>query len=195
MIHSEIETGMPFSPDAFDLTLLFLVAANLVGIAVYAFRIRLRTRRKKRDVAAIKATIVEYFRRSGVGVSVGCTSLGGSARFTAFVESEPMKRFRLSHIVEITLREHVRKTCNLELEKIYWRFPIKDASKGMAEDRAEADTDSDDYINEGLEHYRHVPQPEVTELPWEHFEEVATIDRENIERQKNTAAQEAQRSA
>jgi hypothetical protein len=87
-----------------------------------------------------------------------------------------MKRFRLSHIIEMTLREHVRKTCNLELDRIYWRFPVKEAAPNQAStvgEEALKKESSDEYINEGLENYRHIPQPEVTELPWETFEQMS----------------------
>jgi hypothetical protein len=167
--------------DAIRLIFLLLVVVNVIGILGYVASIKLRARRDKRDAAAIAKTIGDYFRKSGVGVSVDCSRVPGSRHFTVVIESEPMKRFRLSHIIESTLREHVRKTCALEVEKVYWRFPIKDAAQDNAPVHG-----SDEYINEGLEHYRHVPKPEVTELPWEHFEKMATIERE----QKTPAAQE-----
>ncbi|MGH8808351.1 MAG: hypothetical protein ACREX0_10775 [Noviherbaspirillum sp.] len=184
---------MSFNADAVTLTLAALVAALFLGILAYASSVKLKAARNRRDIAVIRAAIVDYFRRSGVQVSADCVSFDGNRHFTAVVESEPMKRFRLSHIIEMTLREHIRKTCALELDKIYWRFPIKEATQAVAVPSQAADRQadnetagnggkkpgeaSDEYINEGLEHYRHIPKPEVTELPWETFEEVATIGR------------------
>lgn len=192
---------MSVNVDAVTLILLAVLAALVIGILAFASSVKVKAQRAQRHSALIRTTIIEYFRRSGVQVSVDCTRFDGSSRFTAVVESEPMKRFRLSHIIEMTVREHVRKTCGLELEKIYWRFPIKEAAQavvaastdtvaakngengsgnhadtGAAPEKAEEI--SDEYINEGLEHYRHIPKPEVTELPWEHFEEVSTIGRD-----------------
>jgi hypothetical protein len=178
---------MPFPPDALQLTLLLLVAANVIGLVAYVLSAKRRVRHQKSKTAAISASIAEYFRKSGVEVVVDCTSVLQNDRFTAFIESEPMKRFRLSHIIEMTVRDHVRKTCDLELEKIYWRFPIKEGQRA-AMDEAKPDQNSDEYINEGLDHYRHIPQSEVTELPWEQFEEVVTIDRHK------TATQETRRN-
>jgi hypothetical protein len=176
---------MSSSVDAITLTLLAVVAVLVAGIVAFVAKNRLQAARKQRNIIAIRATIIDYFRRSGVEVSADCTDFRGNGAYVAIVESEPMKRFRLSHIIEMTLREHVRKACDLELDKIYWRFPIKEAAQsapGTAErdddktDRAEtkAPAPSDDYINEGLEHYRHIPKPEVEELPWESFEQVTT---------------------
>jgi hypothetical protein len=197
---------MSFNVDAVTLTLIALLAAMLVGIFSYVAVAKAKARRAKRDKAAIRAAIIDYFRRSGVQVSVDCTSLGTDGRFTLVVESEPMKRFRLSHIIEMTLREHVRKTCGLELDKVYWRFPIKEAEQSavmataagaaagtapatapgsVAPGQQKPEETSDEYINEGLENYRHIPKPEVTELPWETFEQMATFERDKDGRQGN----------
>jgi len=183
---------MSFSADAVTWTLLAVVAALVVGILAFTVRSQLRARRSRRDVSAIRATIIDYFRRSGVEVAADCTGFRENGAFIAIIESEPMKRFRLSHIIEMTVRDHVYKTCGLKLEKIYWRFPIKEATQAgagaapsAAADEAAADAASqprelsDDYINEGLEHYRHIPKPEVEELPWESFEQVTTGGRQS----------------
>jgi hypothetical protein len=165
---------MSFQIDTTNLVLLLVIAAIVIGIGAYLASIRMKARREQRNIAVITAAIVEYFRKTGVQVSAGCTRLVGSDRYTAVIESEPMKRFRLSHIIEMTVRDHVRKTCGLELEKIYWRFPIKEGAQ-RATDSADGDhKEGDEYINEGLEHYRHIPKVEATELPWEHFEQVSS---------------------
>lgn len=137
--------------------------------------ILLRRYREKKQTKMVTETIIDYFLRSGVEVSVGCVSLLRDKRFTVFIESEPMKRFRLSHIIEATLRDYVQKTCGFGVEKIFWRFPIKQAAVSPnTEGNAGAVQNEDDYINEGLVHYKHLPKMEVTELPWETFEEVST---------------------
>ena len=181
--------------------IVLLAAASILVALAYVAILKYRIRRGKRHIAAVSATIIDYFRRSGVDVSVGSVSLSGDKRFTAFIESEPMKRFReaghgraprlhtnfrLSHqgvalnTGEATLREHVLRFCGLELDKVYWRFPIKETARNPAvtEDAlkpGKRPEDTDEYINEGLVHYKHLPKVEVTELSWENFEEVNTI--------------------
>ena len=171
---------MPFNADPVTLTLLLLLAAIVVGVAVFVAKGRMKARREEKSSAAVTAAIRDYFRRSGVEVSVSCARLSPGGRFTALLESEPMKRFRLSHIIEMAVRDHVRKTCGLELDKVYWRFPVKEvaqaaAASGAAEAAKPAES-ADEYINEGLEHYKYIPKVEATELSWEHFEQVATTD-------------------
>jgi type II secretory pathway pseudopilin PulG len=178
---------MSFNVDAVTLTLLAVLAALIIGILAYISAAKAKASRARRHATLIRNTIIDYFRRSGVEVSADATCFDDSGRYTAVVESEPMKRFRLSHIIEMTLREHVRKSCGLELEKIYWRFPIKEATQAVTVQRdgeakpngaeeQKRDEHTDDYINEGLENYRHIPKPEVTELSWETFEQMASLN-------------------
>ncbi|RJG07443.1 hypothetical protein D3870_16850 [Noviherbaspirillum cavernae] len=185
---------MSFSLDALALPFLLLLAVNAAGILLYAASVRLKARREQRHVADVAAAIIDYFKRSGVNVATSCTRLPGKSQYTAFIESEPMKRFRLSHIIEMTLKEHVRKACGQELGKVYWRFPIKEvkeikdtaaAGEAAAQDAPAPEAvaggkapvsvaaGTDEYINEGLENYKYIPKVEATELSWEHFEQAS----------------------
>ncbi|HYD79070.1 MAG TPA: hypothetical protein VEC06_04615 [Paucimonas sp.] len=178
-------------------TELMLLGAALVaflGVLVYVFSLKSKEKRERRNTKAISVALVDYFRRTGVEVSVGCVKSHGSDRYTAFIESEPMKRFRLSHIIEMTLREQVAKNCGLELDKVYWRFPIKEvaqnpaAAVAKAQEAVKAAEGVDDYINEGLVNYRDLPKLEVTEIPWEKFEEAAAVEpAEKAEPKQDTA--------
>ena len=165
---------MSLRPDQSTLLIAGLAALILVGIVAYVVVVKLKARREKRNLAAITAALIDYFRRTGLEVSAGCTILKGSQPFTAVIETEPMKRFRLSHIIEIALREHVRNACGLELGKVFWRFPIKDMPAAGATDTRPPEK-TDDYINEGLEYYKYIPKVEVTESSWENFEKATTI--------------------
>jgi len=169
---------------------LCALALGFLAMLAYVAASKAKAGRGKKDTVVVSKVMVEYFRKTGVEVAVTCVNLGDSKRFTAFVESEPMKQFRLSHIIEMTLRDHVQKTCGKELDKVFWRFPIKvtreAVSKGGAAPAATAGGNAaapaatakkiegaDDYINEGLVHYKDLPKSEATEIPWEIFEEAA----------------------
>ena len=171
---------MPAQTDMVGVWVLGGAVAGLLAILLFVVRLQFRASRSKRKVALVSAVLIDYFRKTGVEVSVGCVSLQENDRFTAFVESEPMKQFRLSHIIEIALRDHVQKTCALELDKIYWRFPIKVAPReapvpGVAPSANKKIEGADDYINEGLVNYKDLPKFEATEIPWEKFEEATTV--------------------
>lgn len=168
-----------------NLLITCLIAANVIGILAYLILVIRKRRLEQKNVAAITAALTEYFQRTGVKVTADCAILRGHGQYTAVIESEPMKRFRLSHMIESALRDHVRKTCNLDLEKVFWRFPINESiqegpASGLAEPgRTKTAGKSDEYINEGLEYYKYIPKVEVTELPWEKFEEASTIGPKN----------------
>lgn len=160
--------------------LLCAVSAGFLASLTYVVMLKRRVHREEHNIAAVKSLIIDYFRKTGVEVAVDCTRLTGNQRFTALIESEPMKRFRLSHIIEMTLRDHIQKSCGLELEKIYWRFPIKEAAREASAAAQTSGTKpaegSDEYINEGLVHYKDLPKMEVTEISWDKFEEATTIE-------------------
>ncbi|HCY61466.1 MAG TPA: hypothetical protein DHV59_01215 [Oxalobacteraceae bacterium] len=157
---------------------LLLATINLLVIAGAIAIVQIRARRQQRQVAQLNAAIRDYFRRSGVEVNVACARLGKDQSLTAFVESEPMKRFRLSHIIEATLREQVAKNCGIHLDKIYWRFPLKEiaSSEAASQKQPAAKEDADSYINEGLVYYRDLPKGDVQEVSWEKFEESTTLN-------------------
>lgn len=155
-----------------------VLAITSIFLTVALLKSRSATKRERRAMATASKAIVEYFRKTGVGVSVSCVSLHHDGKVTAFVESEPMKQFRLSHIIEMSLREHLSKSLSLELERVFWRFPIKVAAResdaAVGKDGKSKATSHDDYINEGLVNYKDLPKFEATEIPWEKFEEVVT---------------------
>jgi hypothetical protein len=188
---------MPAQTDIVGVVILCAAVIGLVALLIYVGRLRYRAAHSKRKLALVSKVLIEYFRKTGVEVSVGCVSLQENNRFTAFVESEPMKQFRLSHIIEIALRDHVQKTCGLELDKIFWRFPIKVAARdtspaGIAAGENKKIEGADDYINEGLVNYKDLPKFEATEIPWEKFEEAST---QEPKKEESPADKQAEKQA
>ena len=90
--------GIPMMTVTFtaDLTILYFVAANIVGILAYVLILKHRMRTQARRQAMLAAQIVEYFRHSGAEVRVNCIPGPDGRRFIAIIDSEPLKRFRYS---------------------------------------------------------------------------------------------------
>jgi hypothetical protein len=202
---------MLFQTISIEVVIILLAVAIALALTVCFVILKKKMRHEQRLVRVVSYVVREYFQKSGLEVTVSCVTLDLGKSFTVFIESEPMKRFRLSHIIESTLRDHVKKNCGLALDKVYWRFPIKDTQQGAAAsgvrternvkedtqgnskvDSAHKDLDTsqggnenkvveeaDNYINEGLVHYKNLPIVEVTELSWENFEEIATSAEQN----------------
>ncbi len=96
----------------------------------------------------------------------------------------------MSHIIEPDIARSRAKNLWIRVGQDFWRFPIKVAAReaapvvGEGSKGTEGPTPTspnkkiegaDDYINEGLVHYKDLPKSEATEIPWEKFEEASTI--------------------
>lgn len=152
----------------FDLTLLYLVAINIVAVLAYVLYIKEHNRRLDRKTAKLTAFITDYFSHSGVAAIVECLPRDGGKRYIAIIDSEPQKRFRYSHIVEISLHNHVETALGIDLERVYWRFPIqaRPLSEGAA---APAAAPQDEYLSEALERIKDHPGYAISEGSWEQF--------------------------
>lgn len=158
---------------SFDLTLLYIVSVNVVAILGYVLLLKHRARRRERSIKAVSAVIVDYFRADGIEVRVDCVPGRGAKGYIAFIESEPMKRFRYSHIIEASLRIHVQRTCRDELDRIFWRFPMHGKGRAGETDGRELDVlddKHDEYIREGLEALKNKGAYDIQEGSWEEFE-------------------------
>ena len=101
--------------ETIDVRIFALVCVGFIAaIAAYAAITVARWRRARRNEAKLAKVILDYFQKAGVTVTIGAVTLYGEKKFTVFIESEPMKQFRLSHIIEVALRDHVQKTSKIE---------------------------------------------------------------------------------
>jgi len=164
----------------FDLTILYFVAANVIAILGYVLIILHRKRALHRNVTVVANVITDYFRDSGAEVAVECIGRPGGRHFVALISSKPTKRFRHSNIVQIVLATHVRKTCGLELEKVYWCFPIKTKQETSQRDTATASSDMpatvgryDEYVEEGQANLDQLPGYGVKVLSLDEYKKFA----------------------
>jgi len=133
----------------FDLTLVYFVAINITAILAYVLFVKYRARSEKREGARLSDAIFEYFEIGGSKVGVSCVRLPMRSSFSAFIEAEPLRQFRLSHLVEIALRKHLQETRGMKVGKIFWRFPIAGASEDLL--RSSNKELGDQYMDMGLE--------------------------------------------
>lgn len=163
----------------FDLTLLYLVALNILALLSYVLVLKHRARRRRQRVTAISTVISDYFLADGVEVGVHCVGSPSGKGYLALIESAPMKRFRFSHIIEASLRAHVRRICDQELEQIFWRFPIQgkdQTAEAVGDEHENPDTKHDEYIREGLEYLKKRGGYDIREGSWEEFESTVIKD-------------------
>jgi hypothetical protein len=146
--------------------LALLVAA---GAAAYVHTAQRKQRKAEADANRIATAVTEYFARSGAQVAAQCQPVQG--RFLVLVESEPLKRFRYSHIVEAALIGHVEKALGLQVDRVFWRFPLPIGAT-TAQDTADIKPvpREDDYVAQGIREAKANPGYHVAEDSWDQFE-------------------------
>ncbi len=107
-----------------ELVVLCIALALAAGLSGHELMQRYKKRQAEALTAAVAAAITHYFLQGQVKVAARCLPLPEGKHFLAFLDSEPHKRFRYSHIVEAVLIKHIEKTMDVHLDRVYWRFPL-----------------------------------------------------------------------
>ena len=152
-----------------DSVALYIVALDIIALLSYVLFILHQKKKLEKTIKRISDFVTEYFLNTGAEVQVTCSKIPDSLHFYVLIESEPLKRFRFSNILERNLITHIIHITGNVVEKIYWRFPVTSQKEGM--DTAENNNleNDDPYLSEMLD----VIEDEytVTEVKWDKFEE------------------------
>jgi hypothetical protein len=171
-----------------ELFLLFSALALAAAPLGYVLLLRYRARRSEAVSAGIAAAIMGYFSQSGVRVTARCIPQPQDGHFLAFLDSEPHKRFRYSHIVEAVLIKHIEKTMDLHIDRVYWRFPLPEEKAGKpAATEPSAASQEDIYVTQGMLRAKAGHDYRVDEGSWDQFEQ-AIQQGEGAEGQKEAEA-------
>lgn len=107
-----------------NLGALYVVVATLVALSVYIVIQAVRNRRNRRALGEVNQAVTNYFKNYGVEVLVTCYAVLGGRRFVVLIESKPSEKLRCSHVIEVSVIEHVRREMGQHIERVFWRFPI-----------------------------------------------------------------------
>jgi hypothetical protein len=148
-----------------NLQALYIAAAVVTSLLVYILVIKRRDRRNRQVIAQINKLVTDYFKAHNVEVMVTCYAVLGGRRFVALLECKPSEKLRSSHVVEMGVIDHVRKSTGHLVERVFWRFPVPILGK---------DEFSEDlYFAQGFERIKGDAYS-VTETPWEQFDQAMT---------------------
>jgi hypothetical protein len=152
------------------------------GVSLYVYAGQHKQRKAASEADRVAASVLDYFARSGAQVRVQCHPVRG--RVMVLVESEPLKRFRYSHIVEASLIGHVEKTLGVHVDRVYWRFPLPVGAASVQDttDPGSAKT-GDEYVVEGVHQAKTRPEYNVAEDTWEQFEKARQVEPSDGENQ------------
>ena len=153
-----------------DALAIYIVAADIVILLTYILYIFYKKRQLNKSIENITAFITEYFRNSGTEVQVTCFKLEGNKRFVTLIESQPLKRFRYSNILESNLTSHIFKVTGNVVEKIYWRFPMQLQKVALAATEKNSLASDDLYFSDGYALAEAQGEYKVSEVSWDEFE-------------------------
>ena len=153
-----------------DSLALYIVAVDIIALFSYVLYILNRKRRVDKAVRKITDFITEYFSNSDAAVRVTCFKVAGNNHFITLIESEPLKRFRYSIILESNLISHIAKTTGAVIEKIYWRFPIKPSPETIAVPDSNHPADDDSYFSDAYALAKAQGLYQVSETSWDQYE-------------------------
>jgi len=149
---------------------LYIVAADVLILLSYILYILHKKRQLNKGKAAITDFITGYFGNIGAEPRVTCFKLDANNHFVTLIESEPLKVFRYSIILENNLISHIFKTTGIVVEKIYWRFPIKLSRETVAISDGNNLADDDAYFSDVHAMAKAQDEYKVSEVPWDQYE-------------------------
>lgn len=153
-----------------DSLLIYLVAADVIVLLTYILYLFNKKRQLARSIHDITQFIEGYFFSTGAEVQVTCFKVDGNKRFVALVQSQPLKRFRCSNVLEVNLIDHIFDATGCTVEKIYWRFPVT-LNKELMTAAEKSIMESDDlYFLEGHATAKAASEYKVSEVPWDQYE-------------------------
>ena len=155
-----------------DVTAIAVVFATLLYFLVHYLVLRYKELQRTHAINLIEATIAGYFSKSGMQISVSCPRLADDGRLIVLIESEPLKKFRLSYVIEQALTNHVLKVTGRQIERIYWRFPLQDkeVAKEVQTSQPAKRIEPDAYIAQGMAQIQEQSSYEVDETSLENYE-------------------------
>ena len=156
----------------FNLALLNFVALVIIGILTYVLVIKYRKRVQEQTMALVRKQILAFFGAAGMQVEVTCFTSDMSRKFTVCIDSQPVKKFKFSNLVEMVLIRYIARTIGVAIERVYWRFSLPTEKEG------EMLSPIDTAATEGMEFQDNYEQAasleeayRVAETSWDRFEQ------------------------
>jgi len=160
--------------DAFS---VYIVVADVIALLLYVLYLRQKKRRLDKAAERISQFVKGYFMNTDTEVKVNCVRLDSHISFIVFIESNPLKSFRYSNLLETSLISHIEQVTGHSVEKIYWRFPIQ-LRDYEAPVQAEVSAENNDaYFSDVAEQAKAKTDYNVSEVPWEEFEKGESVNK------------------
>lgn len=151
-----------------DSVSMYIVAADIVALLSYVLYLFHKQRVLDQAKQTITDFITDYFTHTGADVRVTCFKVDGNKRFVTLIESQPLKRFRFSNVLENNLIAHIYQKTGNTVEKIYWRFPVVMHKEAMLEE-AKVGIENEDAYFMDVKAAEDGATYKVSEASWDEF--------------------------
>lgn len=148
----------------------YIVAVDILILLSYVLYLFHKKRELEKAKRQITEFIADYFGHTGVPVKVNCFRIEENRKFVVLIESQPLKRFRFSNVLEVNLISHIQETTGYMVEKIYWRFTIQFSNNELSASDDNGLDEEDLYFINGLAHINNSTEYKVSEASWDDYE-------------------------
>lgn len=149
---------------------LYIVGFDVLVLLSYVLFLFHKKRQLELSIKRISDFISDYFINTGAEVEVTCHKLPSSRHFVVMIQSQPLKRFRYSNILESNLISHTYKKTGSMIDKIYWRFPVQLQREDTPEELEIKSQEEDLYFNEVGTLSNEQGKYNVSDASWEEFD-------------------------
>ncbi len=148
---------------------LYIVAVDILILLTYVLYIYQKKRNLEKAIQKITVFITDYFMHTGAEVQVSCFKVDGNKRFVTLIESQPLKRFRYSNVLESNIISHIYKITGYIVEKIYWRFPVQVQRESYPQEEKYIKASEDTYFADIHTLTNTDGEYKVSEVSWDEF--------------------------
>lgn len=152
--------------DAFSVYVVLVDIVLLLGYIFYLYR---KKKRLAQAAEKISQFVKGYFANSGITVDTGCMPSKNSRGFILLIESSPLKSFRYSNLVEVSLIGHIEQVTGHQVEEIFWRFPIRAAAGIQQPEGSDKPHAEDQYLRRAQIEFSKKEDYRVEELSLDDF--------------------------
>lgn len=149
---------------------LYIVGFDILALLSYILFLFHKKRELEKFIKNISDFISGYFINTGAEVDVTCHKLPNSRHFVVMIQSQPLKRFRYSNILESNLISHTYKKTGCMVDKIYWRFPVQVQREENVQENVIQSQEDDLYFEQVELLSKEQNKYNVSEASWDEFE-------------------------
>lgn len=171
-----------------------IAVATVIAAASIIFTSLLRDKRRAEIEDEVAKAAQEYLSRFEIRARIVASTLPNN-RIVLMVETPPHKKLRFSYIIEQPIKQFVLKQTQIEVDRMFWRFPMQpkntqapdvqygatptitptpqaDATQAAASSESESKATG----HEDEDEYFHGQSYQIEEVSWEDFSTVSKPD-------------------